>query len=101
MYTFPGRSRKLKHHRVPTPRSLFSGKSATGTHDLTNSGRSQGARARLRFEGERGSPLSPFACLSGEALVVLGSLATHLQHTHNARVIYRTHSFVIHGVTTV
>jgi hypothetical protein len=47
------------------------------------------------------SSSSPFACLKGEAWVVLGSLATHLQHTHNARVIYRTHSFVIHGVTTV
>jgi hypothetical protein len=54
-------------------------------------------------EGERGSQLlSRFACLNGEALVVLGSLfATHLQHTHNARVIYRTHSLVIHGVPTV
>ena len=61
MYTFPGRSRKLKHHRVPTPRSLFSGKKTPGgagthtghtghadaqRHDLTNSGRAQGARAR-------------------------------------------------------
>ena len=96
MYTFP----------VPAPPGVFlptvffPGKSAAGTLDLTtgNSGR---ASIRMSRSGAAAKVAAAKASVNGEALVVLGSLATHLQHTHNARVIYRTHSLVIHGVPTV